>query len=140
MVDHLKGLIEILAADGTLSALVSDRVFGGDLPRSETGSMPERSLVVKYSGSPGGPGSADNLELVEFRVDVLCYGPTFFEADRVRRAVYPIFKTLSRAVQSSMLFHRALHSGGPIQAREQETDWPFFMDSWDILSAQEAVS
>lgn len=140
MQDHLKGIVEILEADGPVAALVGARVFGGELPRVEVDSMPRKCVVVKYSGNPGGPGSADYTRLFEFRVDVLCYGEIPYEADRVRRAVYVVFKELSRVQQSSTLYSRALHSGGPIQARDQDTDWPFIFDSFDVLASEEAVA
>ena len=139
MQDHLKGVIEILEADTPLTDLVSTRIFGAELPRAEVDSMKRKCVVVKYSGSPGGPGSADYTRLFEFRVDVLSYGETPFEADKVRRAVYVVFKELSRKAQSSTLFHRAVHSGGPIQVRDNDTDWPFVFDSFDVLAAEEAV-
>ncbi len=137
--DHLTALATILKADATLAALVGIRVFGGDLPREEAPSMARKCLVVKSAGNPGGLGSADDVRVVEIRYDVISYGETPWEADRVRRAAYTVFKELARKTQSSIVFHRALHSGGPIQARDQDTDWPFVLDSWDVLAAEETI-
>lgn len=140
MVDHLAALVDLLAAVTAVSDLVGTRVFGGGLPRDETDSMPRQCIVVKYSGNPGGPGSADFSRLAEFRVDTLCYGETPWKADQVRRAVHDAMKAISRSVQGSVLFHRANWSGGPIQALDQDTDWPFCFESWDVLAAEVAVS
>lgn len=140
MQDHLRDVVAILDANASLTTLVGTRVFGGELPRVEVDSMPRKCVVVKFSGSPGGPGSGDYTRLFEFRIDVLSYGETPLEADRVRRAAYPIFKELSREEVSSTLYHRAVHSGGPLQLRDADTEWPLSFDSFDVLAAEKAVA
>ncbi|MDA2936834.1 DUF3168 domain-containing protein [Acidobacteria bacterium AH-259-A15] len=139
MTDHMAALVAAAKADAGISALVSTRVFGGELPKAETPSMPRKSLVVKFAGGGFGPGSADYLQLIEFRLDALSYGETFFQADRVRRATHAFFKNLQRQVQGDTLIHRCNVSGGPISFRDPDTDWAVIFESYDVLVAEEAV-
>jgi len=135
--DSMKALVAIMQADTALTALLGTRVFGGDLPRAEVPSMPRKCMVLKYAG--GSPNS-DYVELTEFRIDMMCYGETPFDADQVRRAGHDVMKILSRKVQSNVLIHRANHSGGPISLRDRDTEWPLVLNSYDVLAAEQAIS
>lgn len=138
--DHMKALVDHLLADSALAAIVGTRVFGGELPAAQADLMPRQALVVSFSGNPGGPGSGDYTRLVEIRFDFLSYGETPFQADAVRRAAYDVMKAINRTVVSSTLLHRAEHSGGPVNGRDRDTDWPFIFDSWNVLAAERAVA
>jgi hypothetical protein len=50
MTDPIGALVAHLTADPQVSALVADRVFGGELPAEETQAMPRKAIVVRSSG------------------------------------------------------------------------------------------
>lgn len=136
--DPIKGLTTFLKADATIAALVAARVFGEELPKSETASMPRKCIVVE----PSGPGSLGGgyQEYGDLRVDLRCYGETPYEARRLQRAAYGALKALRRKVHSGVLLHWAIRSGGPIGLRDPDTDWPFVFESYQVLVAEVEVA
>lgn len=136
--DALPALIGIVGADSAVQALVggappNDRIFGLELPKSEASSMPRKALVIKMSG---GPGREDYIEIGTVRYDFLHYGKTPFEARKLWRTVHPVMKQISRQLNSSVLIHSAIGSGGPISLRDGDTDWPFILSSWLVVASE----
>lgn len=139
MIDLMAALIAYLESESDVTDLVSTRIYGEEVPRSAISSMPQKSVVLSHSGSPGGPGSADFVDLAHWRYDFMCYGEIPYEAGLVANAVYSSLKDLDREVFSSVLLHRAIHSGGPSTGRDRDTDWPFAFLSFDVLAAELAA-
>ena len=135
--DVIKALVDLMLADVPVAALVGTRVYGGEIPRTEASTTPRKLMILRYAG--GAPNN-DYVELTEPRVDMICYGETPQAADQVRRAGHDVMKTLTRKAQSSVLLHRANHSGGPIPFRDPDTEAPASMNSYDVLAAEQAIS
>lgn len=133
--DSLGAIVNFLKADAGVASLVGTRVFGGELPRAETDSMPRAAIVVRPAGGLGTFGQAFQ-EYGDRRVDVRCYGTTPSAADAVYRHVHPALKQLSRVKQGSVLLHWARPAGGPLTLRDQDTDWPFTFCAWQVLAAE----
>lgn len=131
--DFLEGLREILIDDTDVAALVSTRVFGIELPRSEANSQPRKAIVLSLAG---GLGSSSYIEHGQNTVDVLCYGETPFEAERVRRTVHPVLKQITRVIRAGVLIHSAIAVGGPITLRDRDTDWPISLETWQVSAAE----
>lgn len=133
IVDALKPVLTILLADSDVLALVGTRVFGEELPRDETDSMPRKAVVIDQNGGAA-PGYATTLPLEVQRLDVFCYGETIFEAGRVRRAVFGALKGITRQVTDGVLIHWVNPAGGAITGRDPDADWPVHWNSW-VMSA-----
>jgi len=131
--DFLEGLIEILIDDTDVAALVGTRVFGIELSRSETNSQPRKAIVLSLAG---GPGSSDYVEQSQNTVDMLCYGETPFEAERVRRTAHPVLKQITRVIRAGVLIHSAISVGGPTTLRDRDTDWPISLETWQVSAAE----
>ena len=83
--DPIAGLVALLAADAGVAALAGARVFGGEIPPEETGSMPRTALVVAPSGGISLTGGS-YVEHDTSRVDLFGYGATQREASKVLAA------------------------------------------------------
>lgn len=133
-VDPIYGLVGYLAADAGVSALVGTRVFGGELPRSENGSMPRQAVVVQPAG--GGIMGLAYQDYGDFRVDVSCYGATPLDAWALYLAVHSALKSLRREVSHSALLHWARPSSKGLSGRDTDTDWPLVISSWQVFAAE----
>ena len=134
-VDPLAALVAYLKADSAVAALASARVYGAELAPAEATSMPRHAVVCYATG--GQPEHYVKLQAP--RVDVMCYGPTPYEAKRLYLTVYDALKGAEREEQTSALIHTALMNGGPLQNREPDTHWPFVWSSWTVTVSEEST-
>ncbi len=96
--------------------------------------MPRKALVLSPAG---GLGSDDYVEFAALRFDLLCYGETPGEADRVRRAAHGALKQMTRKTHLNVILHSATQSGGPTFFRHQDrTKWPVSMETWLVRAAE----
>lgn len=136
MVDPIDALVTFLKADAGVSALVSTRVFGGELPRSEVDDMPRAAVVLKPAGGPGGRAY---MKFAQPRIDVDCYAATIPDAWAVHLAVRTALKHMRRNVTGSVLLHSADVSSDGVTARDPDTDWPVAVSSY-LLSVAEVTA
>ena len=133
--DFLGALITHLAATSAITALVSTRIYGQELPDSEIAAMPRKTLMLRWAGGAG--GLYRNLSV--WRVDVWHYGETPFEAGVLHRTVHDVLKHLSREVSAGVLLHALEESGGPLPIREPDTHWPVVVQAWLLYAADVGV-
>lgn len=139
--DLLGALIAFLKSQATITALVSSRVFGQELPGEETGAMPRKAIVLRYAGQGASIiGRQDYARHGSILIDIWHYGETFYQCDRVRRDVHPILKQLSQQVQSSCLIHNAIKQAGPIMIADPEKGWPIIIDTYSVLYSEVPMS
>ena len=122
MTDIIAALITFLNADDDITALVNERIYAGELPRSETEYMPRKAVVLRYSG-----GIEDNsfVPVARPRVDITSYGESYHEAGKVDRAVYTALKAMDRQTIDTVLLHGVGLGGGPIMLKDPQTSWPY---------------
>lgn len=142
MVDVIPALISFLKADAAVAALVGTRVFGAEVPAGETASQPRKAIILRQGG---GTSEDSYLPLGIPRIDLHAHGETPYEARRVRRAAHTALKALQREVitgvtDGDVLLHHLNASGGPVDLRFPETDWPVVIESWDVMFAETAVT
>jgi hypothetical protein len=136
--DPLAALVTYLRADASVAALASARVYGGELPGSETIDMPETAVVLSYAG-----GYADRfayVELGEPRIDVRCYGDTPYLAHALHRAVHGCLKQMRRNVQGGTMLHCATLESSVQGLRDPDTEWPMAFSSWIVLASERVVA
>lgn len=133
--DYVAAVIDLLASDADVRAMVGRHFYGGELPPSISVSMPQSALVVKRAGSPGGYGNAWQ-NYGDIRIDIFAYGVTPALADRLYRRLNPVLQKLVRRVHRRCLLHWAREGGGPIPVRDPDGDWPTVVSSWQLLVAR----
>ena len=138
--DARQAIITILKADAGVLALVGTRVFGDELPRSETASMPRKAVVVSAAGGTPPSYATATMPLESQRLDVFCYGETLYEAEQVRQAVYGSLRAVERTVAANVLVHWARPAGGAMAGRDPGTEWPLKWNSWQILTDERTVA
>ena len=134
--DPIGALVGITTLPNAPSSIV--RVFGGTLPRSEVGSMPRTSVVVKAAG--GGLLGLEGQVYGDRRVDVDCYGATGHESWNVYLAVEAALESLSHEVWGDALLKWAKPSSRGFQAKDPDTDWDDTVSSWQVLAGKEAAA
>jgi hypothetical protein len=136
--DHIEALVAFLKLDADVASVAASRVFGAELPESETSFMPRSAVVLLPAG--GLTAIGDGVQRYgDVRVDVRAYGTTPKLANDVWRAVHPALKDLLREVHAETLLHWAKPSGGPISLRDPDTHWPFVLSSWQVFRSEVAV-
>lgn len=136
--DPLAALVAYLRADALVAALAGARVYGGELPGSETVDMPQAAVVLTPAG-----GYADRfayMELGEPRIDVRCYDSTPYLAHRLYRTVHGALKHMTRNVQGSTMLHCATLESSVEGLRDPDTEWPLAFSSWIVLASERTVT
>ena len=133
MTNVTTGVIAIMKADPALNTLVSGRIYGAELPESENGNMPEKAIVIALSG---GIEDSGTIEIMKSRVDVYCYGETFYQAGIVDAQVYELLKYAHRETISNMLIHEIAVSGGAIQLKESKSEAPIMWRSYVVTASE----
>lgn len=138
-VDPIAALVTYLKAQSAITTLAGQRVFGGELPRNETPSMPRAAVVVSPAG--GGLLGLATLKSSDLRVDVDCYGATANQAWTLYLACYEALKALSGEVRSGVLLHWAKPSAkGNLGRASDNLDWPLTLSSWQVFASEEAAA
>ena len=138
--DVRAAIVAILKADADVATEVGIRVFGDELPRSETDSMAQKCVVVAPAGGPSPGFSAGTLPIEVQRLDVFCYAETLYGAEEVRRAVYGALKGIKRITSANVLVHWVRPAGGAVSNRDPVSDWPVCWNSWQVMSDERATA
>jgi len=135
MVDYVKGLIDYLNLDSDISTLVSGRIYGGDLPKSEIESQPRKAILIVLSG-----GVEDNTyrRVARPNVDIYCYGENYYEAGTVDRAVYEVLKDVDRVSVGDVFFHSVIVAGGAIQLKD-DLGWAIMWRGYTLVVGQDKL-
>lgn len=121
-----------------MAALVSTRVYGGELPKGDVALMPRATVVVKRAG--GGVIGTAYQDYSDVRVDVIGYGANLLQADQVFLTVHDALKHMRSAVYASTLLHWARLSAGAFTGRDPDTDWATCLSSWQVLASEVAAA
>lgn len=138
MADHMIAIRDFLKSDAGVAAIVSARVYAGELPRSEVQSMPKGVVVVNPAG--GGLLGREYQVYADQRVDIDCYGATPYESWKLYRAVRKALKNMQQHVRSQTLLFWAKSSSEGTSTRDPITDWPITISSWQILFSEDYVT
>lgn len=137
LLDPIPALIAYLKTDSDLQALAGTRIFGGELPDAENASMPRSSVVLRHAGSPNVYGTAYQ-EFGDTRIEIRTYGATVYKGTELARIVAGRLKNMRRNVQAGTILHWATSSGGMMQLRDPDAEWPFTLTTWQVLAAERA--
>ena len=130
-----------LTSQSAVSDLVDDRVYLNRLPRDVIEKQdtfhPKKMIVIQMAG---GKGTSDFRDLDRPNINVLCYGETDLEADKVRREMWKAFKNLTREWINDVLIHHVNPISGVIVSRDPDIKWPILTQSFSILAATEKAT
>lgn len=138
MADIVTAIVDLLKADAGIAGSAGEHVYGGELPADVAATMPRHAIVVQPSGgAPYQP--AGTLDLEAQRLDLICYGPTPFEASELRRLAGPLLRNTIRRVVSGVLIHRVQSAGGYQAGRDRDGACPYAFQSYQALFASDEV-
>lgn len=137
--DLIGAIVALFSSRAPITAKVSTRIFGGELPSRVADEMPTPAIVVRRSGSVGAFGQAWQ-EYGDARVDIFYYGATPGDAEALYRTANPELKQLTREVYASCLLHWAREAGGGTQLRDPDTDWPYILASYQLLASERSTT
>lgn len=138
MADIITAIVDVLKAGAGVAALVGEHAYADELPAVIVPDMPRHAVVVRPSGgAPFQPRSKVALEAQRF--DLVCYGATPYEADRLRRLLAPVLLSVERHVARGVLIHSIQSAGGYLTGRDRDGAWPYAFQSFQTLFASEAV-
>ena len=133
MRDLMRALRTLALGESDITDLVGTHVYVNSIPTSVIEDAdtfhPPKILVLRQAG---GSGSEDLLPTVDQSVNALCYGETDLEARKVRRAVYQVFKYLSREIHNDVLIHHINPTGGPIPSVDPDIVWPAVAQGYTV--------
>jgi hypothetical protein len=140
MTDIITAIVDVLKDVSGVADLAGEHVYGDELPAALASAMPEQAaLVIRPSGGasfqPAGKVKAETQ-----RFDLVAYGPTPFEADRLRRAGARALMALQRHLEGSVLIHWVQSAGGYLTGRDRDGAWPYAFQSFQTLYATEEVT
>lgn len=142
-VDPLAAIRTVLLADPAVAALVTTRIFGGEVPETENSAMPRACIALSPAGGPGDNGFVD---VGVNRVDLFSYGATMHEAWLVYIAAYEALKQMPRqrvagtGGAANVLLHSARPSSKGNLGRDPVKQWPLCLSSWLVTAAEIAAA
>ena len=138
-------VVAVLKADASITGMVTPRlIYGGELGggnederRWAVKQMPRAAIVVSGSGGGSlGPGARSYAPWGVRRLDIFAYGRMPYEADQLYEAVYSVITQLRQTVAAGTVIKNASVSGGPIQTRDPDTDWPYTLGIYDVSATE----
>ena len=132
MQDIVAALITHLGTVAAITTLVSTRIYGGELPEADIGSMPRKAIILRYAG---GIEEFRTHRSQRQRVDIFSYGEDYLEAGRVDRAVADALIAIRRTESESTLLH-AVGYAGVFQLKEPDTGWRYNVRTATITAGE----
>ena len=137
--DPVTALVSFLSGVTAINALVSGRVYGGEVAKAEVTNMPRAAIVVSPAGGLGVFGGAYQ-EFGDRRFDVDCYAASAGSSYALYLEAHAALKQLSRVKIGDVILHWARPSAGGNVGRDPQTDWPVTLSSWQVLAHELAVA
>ena len=126
MLDMLPALEAFLSANGI------DRVFGEEVPSKEAKNMPRACTLVKTAGGV----AQDFVTIGRTRIDVRTFGETPYQARTEYLKVYDLLKSAKAQAMDDVWFLSAVMESGPLSMRDPDTQWPYVMSIWNVMSRE----
>lgn len=137
--DPLGAVLAVLAGDSRVDALVSGRVFGGELPAQQVAAMPQPAIVIRGSGGVAALGGGD-LPIVPQRLDLYAYGAEPYDARMLYATAHLALKAVHQRVVNGTRLYWCQPAGGPLDLRDPDREWPYTLSAWQILVSDVLVA
>lgn len=138
MSDPIAALVALLTADADTAQLAGADIFGGELAGDILDRGPKSAIVVAPSGGPSMTG-ASKAEFDTQRIDLIAYGATPAEANRMLATASRRLWAIDREVAAGTLIHWANRAGGFGPARDTDTQWPQAFRSFQVLHSLKEI-
>ncbi len=135
LVAYLKSVAAVQALVG--DAVAGYRVYGGEIPQSESPNMPRHVIVVR--AAPGG-AERRNANLQEADFEVVSFGEWPQDAEALRLETRTAMEAVARTVQDGTLLHSAIAAPGVTVGRDRDGKWPFVSETWRVLASEVEVA
>lgn len=129
--------------ESTSALTVEQRIYVNRIPRKHVKDNPmpfnpPKSLVLRMAGGSGETHTGTEHSL---RVQVIAYGESDSEADKLRRAVADVFLLTNRYCGADgVMIHHINASGGPIPLVDRDIVWPAVSQAFTVLADLEDVA
>lgn len=130
--DPTAALIRFLKTDADTIDMTT-HIFGGELPDSEVSLMPNACVVLRMTGGGLMPISSSYVMVNDIRIDAYAYGSTPLQAFRLYRCIAGALKQMKSNTQGRTRLYWAKAAGGPLSLREQDTEWPVTLSTWQVF-------
>jgi hypothetical protein len=137
MIDIYEGVREFLLADADVVAMLEGGIYVGEIDGAEIDLMPRRTAIITQAG---GMDNNSFLQVGSPRMEIWCYGESYFDAAKLDRMICAAMAAMCRKKVNDVLLHTAARSGGPWSARDAETNWPVVHRSYTVTAAEVAAS
>lgn len=135
--DPITTLRAYLLTQSTVTAVIVARIFGEELPGTEANSMPREAIVLATAGGRQGLGASSNMDVGNYSISVRCYHKTLYEARALDRIVHEAMNAINRwAVVGQGGLHYAIQESGPFVMRDPDTDWPFALSTYALMTGE----
>lgn len=134
MPDLIIGLMEAIAAGGTVNVDSGGRIYESEEGLAENANMPEKVVIVRRQGGPGGPAT---LKQTVARVELKTYAETPHLASVLHGQVSDVLKQLQSSVWASTYITGCILSSGQIDLRDPVLQWPYTVSSWLVRFADQ---
>lgn len=136
--DPLLAVKAYLLADADVAALLGTRIWGEEVPASEVNAMPRHGLVIVHAGGRELFGGT-RMDIGGMRISTRAYGPTYYDAQILDRAVYEAFKALHRYGATGQAgLYSVTQESGPFTQRDPSTDWPYALCTYVAMVGEVA--
>jgi hypothetical protein len=136
--DPTMGLVQALKADETVNELTSGRIIRPKLLEEEVPEMPRACVIVRAAGG-GAMFGRGNLQVLDSRLDCVCYGSEQLEADNIGREVTRALKNLQAGLWGEgelggpVKLYWARIAGAVSASIEPDVEWPFALISTQVM-------
>ncbi len=143
--DPLVAVVAFLLDEGTVSEFVDTRVFGAEIPADlvetiSNGSTIEQTVLIKRVGLGRSVGDNSRIKFSRPRFDVFSYGETPHRASILDLACYEALKQMEPHTEGLCRMFDAVLVAGPIDLREEETQWPYSLRTYIVSVAEVAAA
>ena len=153
MANPISAMMTLLREDsGVMDCVSAAHIYGGEFPKKDAQTPSLAAVVINAAGgATSSEGAASYIPITNTRMDVFCYGKKPLDAFDLFQEVDRVFRNLGRdhrpvpgmpgkseyghVERAGVLLYNAIVSGGPIQTRDPDDDWPFVLSVYDVTSA-----
>ena len=127
-------IVMVLERDMDVRALAHRGVYAGELPRFDDGRTPPHGAicVAQAGGNSLGPGARSWVPWSVTRMDILCFEDSLEKSSDLHLAVHNVLKFMEWTRIDDIIIRDCVLSGGPITARDPDTDWPYTQGVYDV--------
>lgn len=132
--DIIEALRQLFLDREDVTAVVAQRIYGGELPQDEVKEQPRPALLIQPSGGTSLTGGSF-IGADAQRIDLFAFGATLPEAARIAAIASRTLGRVNRQSYAGVLIHWANSAGGYSNSRDPDGGWPRAFRSFQVFHA-----